>query len=118
MVFGCLLRQNGSMPVRLVKAIRYGDIDEIAWYRQNSGGQTHEVGTKQPNEWGLFDMIGNVWEWCSDIYDEETYGRYRIFRGGGWNDEPRSCMATNRRRSHPVSFRIDDLGFRLARNAG
>jgi len=98
--------------------IRYGEIDEIAWYKGNSEGKTHEVGTKKPNDWGFFDMIGNVWEWCSDIYDEKIYGSYRIFRGGGWNDEPRSCMATNRRRSHPVSFRIDDLGFRIARNSG
>jgi formylglycine-generating enzyme required for sulfatase activity len=96
--------------------IRYGEIDAIAWYRENSGGHTHDVGTKMPNAWGLYDMLGNVWEWCSDIYDATTYGSYRILRGGGWNDVERGCMATNRRRSHPVSFRIDDLGFRIARN--
>jgi formylglycine-generating enzyme required for sulfatase activity len=96
--------------------IRYGGIDAIAWYRENSGGHTHDVGTKMPNAWGLYDMLGNVWEWCSDIYDATTYGSYRILRGGGWNDVERGCMATNRRRSHPVSFRIDDLGFRIARN--
>lgn len=95
---------------------RYGDIERIAWFRKNSGGITHEVGLKEPNHWGLYDMLGNVWEWCSDIYDQTEYGSYRIFRGGGWNDEERGCMATNRRRSHPDALKIDDLGFRLARN--
>ena len=96
--------------------IRYGELDAIAWYKGNSEKTTHEVGLKEPNAWGLYDMLGNVWEWCSDIYDETVYGSYRIFRGGGWSDLERGCMATNRRRSHPTSFKIDDLGFRVARN--
>jgi formylglycine-generating enzyme required for sulfatase activity len=98
------------------KGIRYGEIDKIAWYRANSDKMTHRVGMKEPNSWGLYDMLGNVWEWCSDVYDETVYGSYRIFRGGGWNDTERGCMATNRRRSHPTLFKIDDLGFRIARN--
>lgn len=96
--------------------IRYGALDSIAWYKGNSERTTHNVGNKEPNAWGLFDMLGNVWEWCSDLYDTEVYGSYRIFRGGGWCDEERSVMATTRRRSHPLSFKIDDLGFRIARN--
>jgi formylglycine-generating enzyme required for sulfatase activity len=96
--------------------IRYGDLDDIAWYKANSDRSPHDVGLKEPNAWGLYDMLGNVWEWCSDIYDESVYGSYRIFRGGGWSDEERGCMATNRSRSHPTSFKIDDLGFRIARN--
>ena len=93
---------------------RYGDIDEIAWYKENAQERTHPVGEKKPNAFGLHDMIGNIWEWCWDLYDPEVYGPYRIFRGGGWNDADRGCLATNRRRGHPT-FRIDDLGFRVAR---
>lgn len=93
----------------------YGELDQIAWYNENSGGKIHEVGRKEPNAWGLYDMLGNVWEWCFDLYDEQVYGSYRIFRGGSWAEEARGCGASCRRRSHPT-FCIDDLGFRLARS--
>lgn len=95
---------------------RYGPLDEIAWYRGNSGEHPHEVATKEPNAWGLYDVIGNVWEWCWDLYDPAVYGTYRVLRGGGWFDEHWSCRASVRRRSHP-SLRIDDVGFRLVRSA-
>jgi formylglycine-generating enzyme required for sulfatase activity len=95
--------------------VRYGELDEIAWYRENSGGAVHDVATKAPNAWGFYDMIGNVWEWCWDVYDPRVYGPYRVFRGGGWQDQPRGCRASVRRKSHPT-LRIDDLGFRLARS--
>lgn len=94
------------------------DMDElmaIAWYQGNSGDETRAVGRKAPNPYGLYDMLGNVWEWCWDIYDAEVYGTYRVLRGGGWFDEPWSCRASVRRRSHPT-FQIDDVGFRIARS--
>lgn len=93
---------------------RYGPLDAIAWYRDNSDGRPQEVGGKAPNAWGLHDTLGNVWEWCWDQYDPEVYGTYRVLRGGGWFDEHWSCRASVRRRSHPT-YRVDDVGFRLAR---
>ncbi|HHT7225694.1 SUMF1/EgtB/PvdO family nonheme iron enzyme [Bacillus thuringiensis] len=93
----------------------YGKLHDIAWYNENSNGEIHDVGQKEPNVWGLYDMLGNVWEWCYDLYDETVYGSYRIFRGGSWAETARGCGATCRRRSHPT-FHIDDLGFRLARS--
>ncbi|MCZ4510320.1 formylglycine-generating enzyme family protein [Streptomyces sp. ActVer] len=95
---------------------RYGPLDDIAWYRGNSDERIHDVGGKQPNPWGLHDMLGNVWDWCWDVYDAEVYGTYRVLRGGGWFDEHWSCRASARRRSHP-SYQVDDVGFRVARSA-
>jgi len=94
---------------------RYGPLDEIAWYRGNSCERIHDVGGKQPNAWGLYDTLGNVWEWCWDLYDAEVYGTYRVLRGGGWFDERWSCRVAVRRRSHPT-LTIDDVGFRIARS--
>ncbi|MEU5580822.1 formylglycine-generating enzyme family protein [Streptomyces huasconensis] len=95
----------------------YGPLDDIAWYRGNSGERVHDVGSRQANPWGLYDMLGNVWDWCWDVYDAEVYGGYRVLRGGGWFDEHWSCRASARRRSHP-SYRVDDVGFRVARSPG
>lgn len=93
---------------------RYAELDDIGWYVDNSGGNIHRVRLKQPNPWGLFDMLGGVWEWCWDLYDPEVYGSYRIIRGGGWSDPEWSCRAGVRRKTSPVAS-FDDLGFRLAR---
>ena len=84
------------------------DINEVAWYDDNSGGQTHPVGEKKPNELGLYDMSGNVWEWCLD-----ADGPYRVLRGGGWYYNARYCRSAYRDGRGPV-LRYDRVGFRLA----
>lgn len=92
---------------------RYESIDQIAWYQNNSNGSVQQVGQLLPNAWGLYDMLGNVWEWCWDLYDTNRYGNYRVFRGGSWAEVENNCGSTVRRKSMP-DFKIDDLGFRIA----
>ena len=102
-----------------------GDINAVAWYYSNSGNTTHTVGTKTANELGIFDMSGNVWEWCWDIYGSypsgaqtdphgATSGSYRVVRGGCWNNFADACPVSNRGRSNATTSH-NAMGFRCVR---
>ncbi len=104
---------------------RYGELEQVAWYRDNSNRQTHPVAQKAPNAWGLYDMLGNVWEWCADgrrEYEEgpvtdpvgpQDEGARRVIRGGAWADAQLVRAAS--RRGILRDYRIHWLGFRLSR---
>jgi len=111
-------------------AHHFGDsvsrLGDYAWYYGNSGHKTHPVGGKRPNGWGLYDMHGNVEEWCTDWYGKDYYaqsptldpkgpssGTSRVCRGGCWDFDPTSCRSAHRNRNRPT-YAHADIGFRVA----
>ncbi len=101
-------------------------VDDVAWYPSNSSSKTHPVATKAPNELGIYDMSGNVLEWCSDWYSSSYYssssqynptgpasGSRRVYRGGSWGSSARLCRVSYRDYNGP-SYRFYNLGLRLA----
>jgi formylglycine-generating enzyme required for sulfatase activity len=103
-------------------------VSDVAWYGYNSGGKTHPVGTKSPNELGIYDMSGNVYEWCSDRYGDYSGAAqtnptgaaseyYRIKRGGGWDSHARGTRVSNRDNSTPDNPYYTMIGVRVVSNA-
>ncbi len=114
---------RGGVKSKGYKYSGSNNIDEVAWYDDNSEDETHSVGKKSPNELGIYDMSGNVWEWCSDWFDDyssdaqadptgSSTGSYRMYRNGCWYYFAGECRVANRSGSIPGD-RYDFLGFRV-----
>ena len=108
-----------------------GDLDSIAWYWKGPGGRSHPVGCKQPNAFGLFDMYGNVWEWCQDWYHDSYMGapsdgsawltggvqKYHVVRGGSFKHDPAFCRAAFRLKVNWLATKFISAGFRVVASA-
>ena len=118
---------RGGSKSRGYKYAGSNNVDQVAWYDDNSNDKTHPVGQKKPNELGIFDMSGNVWEWCNDWYDEDyckhsannpqgpQNGTLRVNRGGGWSGDGNygiTCRLADRGCIIPTSTN-SHMGFRL-----
>ncbi len=105
-----------------------GSLDDMGWYGDNSGGMAHPVGCKAANSWGLYDMHGNVWEWCYDKSSEYPHGDVmnpqgadkgdlRVLRGGSWHSCSASCRSAARN-AMPPGFASNRFGFRVCLDVG
>jgi formylglycine-generating enzyme required for sulfatase activity len=122
--------RNGGGKEKWAGADKESELDEYAWYYGNSARDgTHAVAGKKPNGLGLYDMMGNVWEWCSDLYDGNYYenspaknpegpsdGLTRVLRGGGWKSKPKHIRTVDRNDFDPDIEKFANIGFRLARD--
>ena len=102
------------------------ELSDYGWFNSNAGGMPHPVGLKRPNAWGLYDVHGNVWQWCQDWYDKDYYtntptndpagppgGSHRVLRGGSWYDPARRCRSALRYLNGP-GLRDFNLGVRAS----